>query len=60
MTETVTRYLSQMMNAERWYSQEIERLKAEGHKIIGDSVIIKVRNQDEAISRLTQSRPPSR
>lgn len=49
--------LAQIMNAERWYCQEIKRLEAEGHKVIGDSVIINVRNQNEAVSRLAQSCP---
>ena len=61
MPETTVRYLSQMINSERWYSQELARLKAEGHQIIGDEVIINTqRGSYEAVSRSLEPRSAPR
>jgi hypothetical protein len=44
--------LSQVINAERWLSTELKRLEDEGHKIVGDSVLLNVKAQaNETVSR---------
>lgn len=44
--------LNQIINAERWLSTELKRLEAEGHKIVGDSVLINMKAQtNETVSR---------
>jgi len=43
--EETQRRIIQGINADRWLSHELGRLAAEGHQVIGDSVIMTVKKE---------------